>query len=70
MRHDDSLAGALRSAMPPVVPQALAHDLWPLVVRRGRNRQPWSWVDVGLAVAAAAGLLARPDLLLLLAYHF
>jgi hypothetical protein len=56
--------------MPPVTTALPSRDLWPLVVQRREDGRRWSWLDVALALGVAAILVARPELLLLLAYHF
>lgn len=70
MTDDTKIVALLRSALPPVVTAEPSPDVWPRIVRRSRERQQWSWVDIGLAAAVAVALLMRPDLLMLLAYHF
>jgi hypothetical protein len=70
MTEDTRLLDLLRSAVPPVVAPAQSVDRWPSVVKRHRERFEWSWLDAGLAAVVVATLLARPDWLLLLAYHF
>lgn len=70
MTHDSGLAALLRSALPPVVTAGRSRDMWPFVVKRGREDRKWSWLDAVLAAAVAIALLIRPDLLTLLAYHF
>jgi hypothetical protein len=70
MIDDTRLGALLRSAMPPVSASAPSRDLWPRVVRRARQRASWSWLDLTLAAAVAASLIAWPDMLILLAYHF
>lgn len=70
MTDDTKIVALLRSALPPVVTAEPSPDMWPRIVKRSRERQPWSWVDIGLAAAVALALVMRPDLLMLLAYHF
>jgi hypothetical protein len=67
---DDELILLVRSAVRPVRTSGPARDLWPTVVAGSRQRPSWSWLDIGLAVAAAIVLLAHPDLFLVLVYHF
>jgi hypothetical protein len=67
---DTRLAALLRSAMPPVRASAPSRDLWPLVARGGRQHASWSWLDLALAAGVAASVIAWPDMLILLAYHF
>ena len=70
MTDDAQILALLRAAVPPVVTVAPSPDIWLRVVERSRDRKQWSWVDLGLAAAIALALVMRPDLLLLLAYHF
>jgi len=70
MTDDSRLATLLRSAVPPVAAPGPSVDRWPRLVERHRSRTDWSWLDAGLAAVAAAALLARPEWLVLLAYHF
>ena len=70
MTDDTRLVALLRSAVPPVVTAEPSPDMWLRIVKRSRERQQWSWIDLGLAAAAAIALVMRPDLLMLLAYHF
>jgi hypothetical protein len=45
--------------------------MWSLVVKRSHERPKWSSLDAALAAGAAlVALWMRPDLLVLLAYHF
>ena len=67
---EDSLPNLLRSAMPPVATAVPSRDLWPLVVQRSEDWRRWSWVDLALALGVAVALMARPELFVLLAYHF
>jgi hypothetical protein len=67
---DDDLVRLLRAAVPPVVVETPARDMWPGLVERIENREPWAWFDIGLAVALAFVLSAFPEWLPLLAYHF
>lgn len=68
MIDETRLAELLRSAIAPVAAASPRGDLWPRVVEGGRRRR-WSWLDIGLAAAAAGTLLFRPDLMLWLSYH-
>lgn len=70
MSEDTRFLILVRSAVPPVVTGVPSHDLWPCVVKRSQERPKWSWLDVGLAAGVAMVLPIRPDVLLLLAYHF
>ena len=70
MTEDTRLLALLRSAVPPVVSAGPSRDVWSLVVKRSQERPKWSWLDVALAAGGAIALLIRPDLVMLLAYHF
>ena len=69
MTENARLLSLLRAAVPPVVAAPPAHDVWRRVVERSKAERGFSWVDLGLAAAAVAVLLLRPDLLVLLTYH-
>ena len=69
MTDDTRIVHLLRSAVPPIVTTEPSPDMWQRIVKRSRDSQPWSWVDIGLAAAVAIALVMRPDLLMLLAYH-
>ena len=66
---DPRLESLLRSVLPPTTAQAPPRDLWPLLVERTEVPAGWSWLDVGMAAAAATALLVFPEWGLLLAYH-
>jgi hypothetical protein len=70
---DAELAALLRSALRPVQDDIRAGDLWPRLLARTEVPPVWSWLDLGLAAGALAGVLAtlatRPDWIVLLAYH-
>ena len=70
---DAELAALLRSALRPVQDDLQAGDLWPRLLARAEEPPAWSWLDLGVAAGAVAGLLAalatRPDWIVLLAYH-
>lgn len=70
MTDDTRIVALLRSAVPPAVTTEPSPDMWLRVVKRSQDSQSWSWVDIGLAAAVAIALVMRPDLLMLLAYHF
>ena len=70
MTDDTRIVALLRSAVPPAVTADPPPDMWLRVVKRSQDSQHWSWVDIGLAAAVAIALVLRPDLLMLLAYHF
>ena len=66
---DDRLQHLLRGAFPPVQAHDPARDLWRLNESRVDQPARWSWVDVGLAAAAAIALVAFPGSFFLIAYH-
>lgn len=66
---DAELAALLREALPPVDDGLPAGDLWPRLVARTAAPPAWSWLDVGIAAGIVAALIARPDWIVLLAYH-
>lgn len=70
MTHDVRLALLLRSAVPPVMSTGSSHDVWPALVNRSEARRRMFWLDVALAAAVITALLTRPELIILLAYHF
>lgn len=70
MTDDTRIEVLLRSALPPVVAVTPSRDMWPRIVTRSKDQQTWSWLDIGLAAGIAIVLILRPDLLMLLAYHF
>jgi hypothetical protein len=67
---DTRLVILLRAAMPPAGAAGPSRDMWPLVVKRSRKRQKWSWVDLALAAGAAAALVIRSEVIVLLTYYF
>jgi len=69
MTEEERLARLLRSAFPPTTALVPTRDLWPAVVDHSCARDAWSWIDLGVAAAAALALVLFPNLLLLLAYH-
>lgn len=70
MTDDTRILDLLRSAVPPVSAAGPLRDMWPPIVERSRDSHQWSWLDVGLGAGIAIALVMRPDLLMLLAYHF
>jgi len=70
MTEDTRILALLRSAVPPVATAGPSRDMWHRIVKRSRDRPKWSWLDVGLGAGVAIALVTRPDLLMLLAYHF
>ena len=65
---DDRLKELLRSSMPPADGEP-GRDLWPQIASRFAQGPRWSYLDLGLAAAAAVALAAFPEWLWLLAYH-
>ena len=57
------------SAMPPTDAGGAAKDVWPRLSARLDRTTRWSYVDLGLAAAAAIAFLIFPEWLWLLAYH-
>ena len=66
---DERLKRLLRTSIPPSGDGSPSHDLWPRVATRLEQKSRWSYVDLGLAVAAAFALAAFPEWLWLLSYH-
>jgi hypothetical protein len=66
---DQQLNELLRTALPPTDDGASARDVWPRLSLRLDGATEWSYVDLGLAAAAAVALLIFPEWLWLLAYH-
>ena len=69
MTENGAFLSLLRSAVPPVAARQPAHDAWVRIVARVGAGPEWSWIDVGVAAAAGAGFMLRPDLMIWLAYH-
>jgi len=66
---DDRLKELLRGAMALADSDEPRRDLWPRLASRFDERPRWSYVDLGLAAAAAIALAVFPEWLWLLAYH-
>ena len=66
---DERLAELVRASLPPSPVDGPARDLWPRVASRLGQRPHWSYLDLGLAAAAAAALAMFPEWFWLLAYH-
>lgn len=66
---DEHLKNLLRSALPPTDHRVAARDVWPRLSERLDRTTEWSYVDLGLAAAAAGPFLVFPEWLWLLAYH-
>ena len=59
----------LQSAVPPAAGDRPRRDLWPALAGRFDDAPRWSYVDLGLAAAAAVALVMFPEWLWLLSYH-
>jgi hypothetical protein len=66
---DERLRELVRAALPPSRNDRPTQDMWPRVASRLEQRPRWSYLDLGLAAAAATLLAAFPDWFWLLAYH-
>lgn len=66
---DDHVTKLLRSALPPTGDGVAAGDMWTRLSERLDGTTEWSYVDLGLAAAAAATFLIFPEWLWLLAYN-
>jgi hypothetical protein len=69
MITDDALVARLRSAMPPSEFRRPSRDLWPRVRRSEPAGRGLMLIDLGLAAAVAACLIAFPQWFWVLAYH-
>jgi hypothetical protein len=70
MIEDERLGALLRAALPPAAPSHdPPQDLWPSILRRAQEPQPWSWGDLAVAVGVVLALALSPRLFLLLVYH-
>jgi hypothetical protein len=69
MNDIDRLQHLLGSAVPPVGPDVQPRDLWPIVAARLAARPKWSWIDLTVAIASVAALLALPRAWLVLVFH-
>ena len=66
---DERLTELVRAALPPSRTDGPSHDAWPRVASRLERRPRWSYLDLGLAAAAAIVLAIFPEWIWLLAYH-
>lgn len=66
---DERLQDLLQSAMPQATGGEPSRDLWPMVLRHAHDGPEWSWVDLGLAAAAAVAMLSMPNAWLFIACH-
>ena len=67
--NDERLKELLRAALPPSAGDVPSNDVWPQISSRFEERTRWSYVDLGLAAAAATALAVFPEWLWPLAYH-
>ena len=66
---DEQLKDLLRASMPLAANDRPARDVWPQLASRFEQGPRWSYLDLGLAAAAAVALVVFPEWLWLLAYH-
>jgi len=66
---DEHLRDLVRAALPPPQVDGPARDVWRRIESRLEQRPQWSYVDLGLAAAAATTLVVFPEWLWLLVYH-
>lgn len=66
---DERLKELLNRGLPPSPHDGPSRDVWPEIASRLDQRARWSYVDLGLAAAAATALAVFPEWLWLLAYH-
>jgi hypothetical protein len=69
-QQQDDIRRALKQAFPPVRAE-LQRDLWPMMLRRLDTQAPRvAWYDWALVGLVGGVVLAVPDLILVLMYHF
>jgi hypothetical protein len=66
---DERLSELLRGALPQTHDEHPGRNVWPRVSARLESSTSWSYLDLGLAAAAAVALVMFPEWLWLLAYH-
>ena len=66
---DDRFKQLLQTAVPPSVDDGPMRDLWPEAAKRFDQTRRWSYIDLGLAAAAAIALTIFPEWFWLLTYH-
>jgi hypothetical protein len=66
---DERLKNLLQSAVAPAAGERPERDLWPALAHRFERTPRWSYLDLGLAAAAAVVLAMFPEWLWLLSYH-
>ena len=66
---DERLKELIRGAMTPPDAAEPRRNLWPRMAARFEESPRWSYIDLGLAAAAAVALAVFPEWLWLLASH-
>ena len=66
---DERLKELVRASLLPSPIDGPARDVWPHIAARLEQRPRWSYLDLGLAAAAATALAIFPEWFWLLAYH-
>ena len=66
---DERLTELIRASLPPSRTDGPETDAWPRIASRLEQPARWSYLDFGLAAAAAAALLVFPECFWVLAYH-
>lgn len=66
---DERLTELVRASLPPSRVDRPERDVWPQIASRLEQSPRWSYVDLGLAAAAATVLAVFPEWLWLLAYY-
>ena len=66
---DERLKELLRGAVARPIADEPARDLWADVANRLDQSPRWSYIDAGLAAAAAVALTIFPEWFWLLSYH-
>ena len=69
MNEDERFRQLLRSAFPESSERGPLRDLWPQVVERVQQPQPWTWIDLAVTAGVATALLLVPEWVFVLAYH-
>ena len=69
MNDDHRLSQLLRASMPSIGDARPSDDLWPAVVRRARQRERVSAMDVSVLAVVVVALLMFPQWFWFLAYH-
>ena len=66
---DERLSELIRASLAPSGSDGPAADVWPRIASRLEQPARWSYLDIGLAAAAAAALMVFPEWFWVLAYH-